>query len=105
MTACMERTFRVQRLRVSLRGCGKWILHGKNSPNTNTTKFAINFDGRLDSFHLLKANSLNIGSIEEFCPACPGLKSIDLIVPCSTGIKRVFISPCSVFRVGSESIS
>ena len=50
MTACMERTFRVQRLRVSLRGCGKWILHGKNSPNTNTTKFAINFDGKLDSF-------------------------------------------------------
>ena len=30
--------------------CGKWILHGKNSPNTNTTKFAINFDGKLDSF-------------------------------------------------------
>ena len=50
MTACMERTFRVQRLRVSLRGCGKWILHGKNSPNTNTNKFAINFDGKLDSF-------------------------------------------------------
>ena len=46
MTACMERTFRVQRLRVSLRGCGKWILHDKNLLNTNTT----NFDGKLDSF-------------------------------------------------------
>ena len=44
MIACMERTFRVQRLRVSLRGCGKWILHDKNLPNTN------NFDEKLDSF-------------------------------------------------------
>ena len=65
MTACMERTFRVQRLRVSLRGCGKWILHGKNSPNTNTTKFAINFDGKLDSFGIKGVVCLGKGYLEQ----------------------------------------